>query len=138
MINRLTGQPVNRLINKGFTLIELLIVVVLFSAGTVALLQIFSAVIYSGSENQNTLIATGLAQEKVESVRNTAYASITPEARAAVTGYTFFEREVLVDNNMPVASMKQVTINVYWTERPDTVPGSGDVRISLVTYVSDI
>ncbi len=123
----------------GVTLIELLIVVVLFSAGTIALLQIFSSVIYSGSENQNTLIATGLTQEKMESIRNTAYASIAPEARAAVAGYTFFEREVLVGNNTPAANMKQVTINVYWTERPhDVTPGSGDVKISLVTYVSDI
>lgn len=115
---------------KGLTLIELLIVVVLFSAGTIALLQIFSATLYGGSENQNTLIATGLAQEKMESIRNTPYASIVPEASAAVPGYTFFQREVVIAT--PIPNLSEVDVNVYWTER------SGDVKISLVTYVSDI
>ncbi len=124
---------------RGFTLIELLIVIVLFSAGAVTLLQIFSTTIYGGSENQNTLIATALAQEKMESIRNTAYVDVVDVSRADVPNYTFFEREVAVDDNTPVTNMKQVTVNVYWTERPhDVTPGAGDVKISLVTYVSAI
>ena len=119
-------------IRRGFTLIELLIVIVLFSAGAVSLLQIFSMTIYGGSENQNTLIATALAEEKMEQIRNTAYGSVVDEARAVVPNYTFFEREVVVDDNTPVTNMKQVTVKVYWIERP------GDVTISLVTYVSSI
>ncbi|MDP2942009.1 MAG: type II secretion system protein [Candidatus Omnitrophota bacterium] len=119
-------------IRRGFTLIELLIVIVLFSAGAVSLLQIFSMTIYGGSENQNTLIATALAEEKMEQIRNTAYGSVVDEARAVVPNYTFFEREVVVDDNTPVTNMKQVTVKVYWIERP------GDVMISLVTYVSSI
>ncbi|MDP3786040.1 MAG: type II secretion system protein [Candidatus Omnitrophota bacterium] len=119
-------------IRRGFTLIELLIVIVLFSAGAVSLLQIFSMTIYGGSENQNTLIATALAEEKLEQIRNTAYGSVVDEARAVVPNYTFFEREVVVDDNTPVTNMKQVTVKVYWIERP------GDVTISLVTYVSSI
>lgn len=103
------------------------------------MLQIFSTAIYGGSENQNTLIATGLAEEKMEQIRNTAYGSVTDEARAQVPNYTFFEREVVVDDDTPVTNMKQVTVNVYWNERPhDVTPGAGDVTISLVTYVSNI
>lgn len=120
------------MIKRGFTLIELLIVIVLFSAGAVSLLQIFSMTIYGGSENQNTLIATALAEEKMEQIRNTAYGSVVDETRAVVPNYTFFEREVVVDDNMPVTNMKQVTVKVYWIEGP------GDVTISLATYVSSI
>ena len=115
---------------RGFTLIELLIVIVLFSAGAVALIQIFSLCLFGGGENENTIIATALAQEKMEEIRNEPYASISAEARAEVPNYTFFEREVLVST--PMSSLKQVTVNVYWKEK------SGDVKTSLVTYASDI
>jgi len=115
---------------RGFTLIELLIVIALFSAGAVALLQIFSMCLYAGGENENTIVATALAQEKMEEMRNEPYASVSAEARAQVPNYTFFDREVLVTT--PISNLKQVTVNVYWKER------SGDVKTSLVTYVSDI
>jgi len=122
---------------KGFTFIELLVVIVLFSAGAVSLLQIFSMTIYGGSENQNTLIATGLAQEKMELIRNSSYSSVGNEVRAAIPNYTFFQREVVVTT--PIPNLKEVDVNVYWTERPhDAAPGAGDVKISLVTYVSNI
>ncbi len=119
-------------IRRGFTLIELLIVIVLFSAGAVTLLEIFSTGMIGGLENENTLIATALAQDEMELLRNTAYGFVVDVARADVPNYTFFEREVAVDDDTPVTDMKQVTVNVYWTER------SGDVKIQLVTYVSAI
>lgn len=115
---------------RGFTLMEILIVMALFSAGAVALLQIFSMCLYAGGENENTIIATALAQEKMEEIRNEPYASISAEARAQVPDYTFFENEVLVTT--PMSNLKQVTVNVYWKEK------SGDIKTSLVTYVSDI
>ncbi len=117
---------------RGFTLIELLIVVAFFSAGAVTLLQVFSTSLYGGAENENTLVATALAQEKMEEIRNEPYASVLPESRAQVPNYTFFDRQVVVDDNTPASNMKRVTVNVYWNER------SGDVTVSLVTYVSNI
>lgn len=115
---------------RGFTLIELMIVIVLFAAGAVVLLQISSMALYGGVENENTIVATALAQEKMEEIRNEPYASVVPEARVQVPSYTFFERGVLVTS--PRANLKQVTVNIYWTGR------SGDANVSLVTYVSDI
>jgi len=115
---------------RGFTLIEVLIVIALFSAAAVSLLQMFSISLYGGAENENTIVTTALAQEKMEELRNKPYASVSAEARAQVPDYTFFDREVLVTT--PISNLKQVTVNVYWKER------SGDVKISLVTYVSDI
>lgn len=117
-------------INGGFTLIELLIVIVLFSAGAVTLLEIFSVGLSGGGENENTLISTALAQDKMELIRNTSYGSIGAEAKAPVTGYPFFQREVLVTT--PQANLKQITVNVFWAER------SGEMKISLVTYASNI
>lgn len=122
---------------RGFTLIELLIVIALFSAGAVALLHIFSMCLYSGAENEYTIVAAALAQEKMEQIRNTPYGSIVAEARANVPNYTFFDREVLVVtpaiiNFIPIPNLTEVTVNVYWNQK------TGDVKTSLVTYVSNI
>lgn len=114
----------------GFTLIEFLIVIVLFSAGAVVLLQIFSMGLVGGLGNENTLIATALAQDKMESIRNSQYNSISDEAKAPVTDYPFFQREVVVTE--PQANLKQITVNIYWTEK------TGEMTISFVTYVSNI
>ncbi len=115
---------------QGFTLIELLIVIALFAAGAVVLLQIFSMCLYGGTENENTIVSTALSQEKMEEIRNEPYASVSAEARAQVPNYTFFDREVLVTT--PISNLKQVTVNVYWKDK------SGDAKTSLVTYVSNI
>lgn len=115
---------------KGFTLIELLIVIAMFCVGTVVLLDMFSIGLFAGGENANTIIATALAKDKMESIRNTAYAAITDEAKAPVGGYASFQREVLVTT--PQTGLKEVTVNVYWPER------SGETMISLVTYAASI
>ncbi|MDD5072930.1 MAG: type II secretion system protein [Candidatus Omnitrophica bacterium] len=116
---------------RGFTLIEILIVIALFAAGAVVLLQILSMGIYGSVENENTVLATALAQVKMEEMRNVPYASIVPEARTiAGSPYTLFDMEVLVLGAKP--NLKQVTVNIYCRQR------SGDVKISLVTYVSDV
>lgn len=115
---------------SGFTLIELLIVIVLFSAGAVVLLEIFSIGLFGGVESENTLIATALAQDKMELIRNSPYGSIADETKAPVTDYPFFQREVVVAT--PQTNLKQITVNMYWAER------TGEMKISLVTYVSNI
>lgn len=116
---------------SGFTLIELLIVIALFAAGAVVLLEIFSMGVYGSVENENTVIATALAQVKMEEIRNVPYTSIVPEMRAAIgSPYASFEREILLSAAKP--NLKEVTVNIYWRQR------TGDVKISLVTYVSDV
>lgn len=115
---------------RGFTLIELLIVIVLFSAGAVVLLEIFSMGLLGGLANENTFLATALAQDKMESIRNIPYGSISDETKAPVSGYPFFQREVIVST--PSSNLKQITVNMYWTER------TGEIKISLVTYASNI
>ncbi|MDD4879594.1 MAG: type II secretion system protein [Candidatus Omnitrophica bacterium] len=120
----------SKAVARGFTLIEILMVIALFAAGAVVLLQIFSMGLYGSVDNENTMIATALAQEKMEMMRNVPYASVLPEARAQVPNYTSFDREVLVAT--PVSNLKQVTVNIYWDGK------AGDVKISLVTYVSNI
>lgn len=117
----------------GFTLLEILIAIVLFTVGVIAVVWIFSSGLVSSIDAENTTIAMNLAQGKMEEIRNLAFASIADEAKAAVSGFSGFQREVEVDD--PVGDpttddLKQVTVTVYWTYQ------GGEVEVPLVTYIS--
>lgn len=117
--------------NAGFTLLEMLLATILLTVGSVSLLQAINSGLFAGGINETELVATYLAQEQIESIRNTAYASIIPVAKAPVPGFTAFQRQVFVDNNVPVTNMKRVTVSVYYTVK------SSELTMSMVTYVSN-
>ncbi len=118
---------------RGFTLIEILIVIAFFAAGAVVLLQIFSMGLYGSVDNENTMIATALAQEKMEEMRNTHYDFITDRTETINRDNTSFTREVRIT---PVrTNLEEVRVNVIWHKT------LGDVNIStvtVVTYVSNV
>ena len=117
--------------SAGFTLLEMLLATILLTVGSVSLLQAINSGLFAGGINETELVATYLAQEQIESIRNTAYASITQVAKAPVPGFTAFQRQVFVDNNVPVTNMKRVTVSVYYTVK------SSELTMSMVTYVSN-
>lgn len=114
---------------KGFTLLEVLLTIILIAVGFTALLQAFSIGLFSGAENENELIAMTLAQEKMEDLRNRTYVSIVSEARAAVTGYPSFERQVVVTT--PQTGLALITTTVFWASK------GSDLSVVLVTYISN-
>lgn len=115
---------------KGFTLLEVLITILLMVIGSVFLLQALTTGLFAGGENETELVAISLAQEKMEELRNKSYSNIANETKAVVSGYPAFQREVVVA--IPQASLKQVSVNVYWFTKAD------ELNVSLVTYESDI
>ena len=99
--------------------------------GFVFLLRILSLGLFGGTENEPRLVAINLAQEKMEEIRNKTYSSIANESKATLsTPFSSFQREVVVTT--PQASLKQVSVNVYWFIKSD------ELNVGLVTYVSDI
>ena len=120
----------------GFSLLEVMLAILLFGTGLVFILQAVSAGLFVGGQNENTVIAANLAQEKIEELRNTDYASLvsmieTPAV--AVTSFAGFTREVLVGDLTPAQTgLKKITVNVNWPAK------SGVMTTSMVTYVSDI
>ncbi len=114
---------------KGFTLFEGLLAAVLFVLGFLALSQAITVGLVSGSDNESRLVALQLAQEKMEEVRAKTYASVASEARAAVSGFSTYEREAAVTT--PQTNLKQVSVKVYWFHKDD------ELSEELVTYVSN-
>lgn len=114
---------------NGFTLLEILISLIILTLSFVMVVGLFGTGLISGQDAENTAIAMNLAQRRMEEIRNLAFASITDESRATVSGFSAFEREVAV--TQPETGLKQVTVTVYWTSK------SSDVGTSLVSYISN-
>lgn len=127
---RMQGRTHSRNREKGFTLLEVLMAVLLVTLGIVTLSGAFSIGLFASGNNESLLIGTQLAQEKIEEIRNHSYASTASEARGSVSGFSAFDREVVVSTAL--TNLKQVTVNVYWKNKDD------ELSTSLVTYVSNI
>ena len=119
-----------RCTNKAFTLLEVTLTVLLMTIGFIILLEALGIGLFAGGENETELAAINLAQERVETLRDLSYASIANEAKAVVSGYSQFNREVLVTT--PQTGLKQVTVSVYWFTK------ANELNVSLVTYVSNV
>lgn len=117
--------------HKAFTLLEMILAMVLFAVGTVALMTLMQRGQAAMTNGENVLIATQLAQRRLEGLRNVSYVSLVSEAKTSVTspsGFTRFSREVTVTT--PSANLKQEVVRVFWNG-----PG-GETNVALQTYRS--
>ena len=122
----------------GFTLLEILLALVLFTTGTIAVAELLQRAHASQADGENLLIATHLAQRRLEELRNTSYGSLTNESKASVSspsGYTRFCREVSVTT--PYTNLRQITVTVSWGP-PDCTTSSSNANVALQTYRSNI
>ena len=119
---------------NGFSLLEVMLAVLLFGTGLVFILQVVSTGLFVGGQNESTVIAANLAQEKIEELRNATYAALASETPAVVvSGFSDFTREVLVgDSTPPQTGLKEITVNVNWSAKNSVM------TTTMVTYVSDI
>jgi len=115
--------------DSGFSLLEILIAAMIFTVGVIVIAGLFYNVLTGSSDAENTSVAINLCQRRIEEYRNLDFdAGVVSEARADVTDFTQFEREVVVTE--PETDLKLVTITTYWSFRGD------DVSASLSTYIS--
>ena len=120
---------------SGFTLLELMLAVSLLAIGTIAIVELLQRSQTASADGENVLIATNLAQRRLEELRNTAYGSLADESRASVSspsGFSQFDRAVTVTT--PYTNLKQIVVTVYW-DAPGT---GGEANVSLQTYRSNI
>ena len=124
----------NRTISrKGFVLLELLITTVVIAVGMAVLITAFSRGIFTSEDAAALRIATALSQAKMEQLRDSTFASIVNEARAPVTGFSGFDRQVVVTSSPggTNANFKQVDVTIYWNTK------GGELSTTLTTYVTN-
>ena len=118
---------------RGFSLLEMLLALTLFATGTLGTLELIHRSHIGAADGESSVIATHLAQRRLEELRTTLYANLASEAKAAISspsGFTRFSREVTVTT--PYTDLKQIIVTVSWTG-----PG-GEASVSLRTSRSNI
>jgi prepilin-type N-terminal cleavage/methylation domain-containing protein len=101
---------------KGFTLVEVLIAVMVLAIAFLAMYQMQAMAVRGNETGNQVTIATMLAQDKMEEIRNTAYDNVISinfpaENYGMVPNYPQFRREVTVTQN---GRMKTVRVSVLW------------------------
>jgi len=94
------------------------------------LLQMFSSGLLVSTEVKNSNTAVMLAQQKMEEIRNTAFASINNETRTIISSYPAYSREVKV--SWPQANLADVQVIVYWATNEGGWPS-----VSIETLISN-
>ena len=111
----------------GFTLIETIVALAILSLIFLDMAQIIKIGYSAGSKSKKYVTACSLAREKLEEKSSWLPAS---ESRAAVSGFSGFEREVTVSNHATYpATLKQILVTVYWD--------SGASSVSFTTLKAD-
>lgn len=116
----------------GFTILEVMLSLAVLAAGTVAIIEVLQRAHAGVADGESTLIATHLAQRRLEELHNVAYASLANETKASVSspsGFGRFSREVAVTT--PYTNLQQIVITVYWTAV------GGETSVTLQTYRSN-
>lgn len=113
----------------GFTLLEILLTLIVFTVGVMAVLGLFSTALATSVDAENTVIAVNLSQRRLEEIKNLDFdTGIVNEAKASVSGFAGFQREVSVATAQ--TDLKQVTVTTCWTFK------ANEVSVPLVTYIS--
>ena len=115
-------------LKEGFTLLEMMLALVVFAVGTVAAVELMQRSQAGQSDGENTLIATGVAQQCMEELRSVSFGSLAAATCSAPSGYALFTPAVAVTSIN--ANLSQVAVTVSWS-----APG-GTVNVALQSYRS--
>jgi len=94
---------------------DVLVAVFLFGLSMLGLAQLGYASMLGNRTSQHMTDATGLAQERIEYLRNVPYDSVDAkagtEAYGTISGYAPYQRVTVV---LPISGMKEISVRVYW------------------------
>ncbi len=116
---------------RGFTLLEVLLALTLLAGGTVAIVELFQRAQMGVADGESVVIATYLAQRRLEELRNIPYGQLASETKAPIddpTGYSRFSRKILVTT--PITNLRQLVATVFWTAT------GGETSVTLQSYRS--
>ena len=98
--------------NKGFTLVEVMIAIVILTIGLLALASVTVMVIKGNSLNKMMTTATTLANQQLETLKNTSYNSVASSSEwSTVTGFSGYERRWQVTTS---GNQKAIVMEVRW------------------------
>ena len=93
-----------------------MVAMIVLSIGLLSFFALNTAIIKSNVFSKAITYATNLAQEKIEQLKNTSYASITNQTETGIGLNNAFTRTTTVQDGVPQANMKTITVTVTWNE----------------------
>lgn len=122
---------------KGFSLLEVMVAVVILAFGLLAIMHLFPIGLRASKISQDTTVATFLAQQKIEELRNTKYADIddTPLTATFASPFSNFTWTKSVSESeweeIDAGELSKVMIEVSYS------PYGQGRRVKLVTFIAD-
>ena len=119
--------PIKRcLANQGFTLVEIMVAVLLLVFAMAGIVPFFLGGLSQASTVRYKSIATNVARERMEEIRQLDYREIaSPESlttrfgsTATQRGLTFTVSYAVAESAYEAGTLKKVTVNVGWTAPP--------------------
>jgi prepilin-type N-terminal cleavage/methylation domain-containing protein len=103
---------------NGFTLLEVLVALGLFAIAVGSLPALLITTVRANVHASRITEATDLAQDKLETIRNTPYAAVTSGTDTlTVTGSTKVYVRSWVVTAGPTATTKKVAVTIGWTDQ---------------------
>ena len=110
--------------SEGFSLLENIISVAIFTVGILATSILFSQNMLNSHHSSKINVATNLAKNQLDMLKNTAYANIISGelkgADAITIDNTTYTISWDVINDEPYEKSKRVTVTVEWRDLMDT------------------
>lgn len=103
--------------SKGFTLVEVMIAIAVLVIGLLGVAGVAATIINGNALGKEITTATTLAQDKMEELKGTAYASLTSGSDTQESIYT---RTWTVTSDVPAAGMKTIAVVVTFPWRGAT------------------
>jgi len=111
-----------------------MVVVVITGFGLLAIMQLFPIGLQAGRISQDVTIATFLAQQRIEELKNTSYKDIEDKSGAFGDPYAEFNWNQRVSEetvNGETGMLKKVTVRVFWSSYGKTR------NVKLVTFLTN-
>ena len=116
---------------SGMSLIELIVAFALLTGGSTVLIHMMNTVMFADSNLEQSIIAMNLANERMEEIRNTAFASISSGSETGASiGFSEFDNRVVTVTST-AADLKDVEVEMQWTQK------GGQQTVSVRSYVAN-
>ena len=107
---------------KGFTILEVVVAAAVLAIGLLAVGRLMVGSIYSNQTSSDMSIATTLAQDQMEKVKQMAYLGVgeagsnVEEDYGSIPGFPSFKRVVSVSSVPGINGAKAISVTVSWRQ----------------------
>ena len=113
---------------KGVTLLEMMLAIVIVAGAVIALSQAMSSGLLASTDVENIGLALNIAQAKMETIKNTAFASLADSGSVSDANFPTFSVAVNVAEGQ---NPMQVDVTVAWDVQ------GGQTNVSLTTLIAN-